>query len=513
MGDGATSPRVPRRVVVVGGGITGLAAAHRLLEIARERSLPLELTLLEGSSRLGGVIGTERRDGFALEWGPDSFITDKPWALDLTRRLGLEGELIGTTSTHRRSFVVRNGRLLPVPEGFQLLAPSRLWPFVVSPIFSWPGKLRMGLDWFLPARREESDESLASFVERRLGREALERMAQPMIAGIYGADPRTLSLRATMPRFIEMERTHGSVIRGMVARRKGSGNHHRGTETRRRASGVPGEPRPGNDLKAGTQQESAGGVSGARYSLFMSFRDGMQTLVDALVSRLPQECIRAGAFVSRLSRTSDGRWRITLGGRDAEVGSTVEADAVCLALPSYAAGRLLEELDQSLAQELCGISYGSSATVNLAYRREAIPHSLDGFGFVAPAMERRSILGCTFSSVKFAGRAPAGHALLRAFLGGETLSEMNDDEAEAAVRADLKELLGVSTPPLFSLIRRQERAMAQYQVGHLDRVAAIQASAARYPGLALAGNAYQGIGIPDCVHSGELAAERLLSSG
>src|SRR4051794_16647084 len=253
--------RSPRRVVVVGGGITGLAAANRLLEIAGERSEPLELTLLEGSPRLGGVIGTERRDGFVLEWGPDSFITDKPWALDLARRLGLDDELIGTSSTHRRSFVVRDGKLLPVPEGFQLLAPSRLWPFVSSPIFSWPGKLRMAMDWFLPPRQEESDESLASFVERRLGREALDRMAQPMIAGIYGADPRSLSLRATMPRFVEMERSHGSVIRAMVARRRGAAVQHEGAKTRRStAVGREGKP----EQAGSSAQES--GVSGARYS-------------------------------------------------------------------------------------------------------------------------------------------------------------------------------------------------------------------------------------------------------
>jgi protoporphyrinogen/coproporphyrinogen III oxidase len=381
-------PRPARRIVVIGGRITGLAAVHRCQELDRQRCLPLDLRLVESGPRLGGVLRTERRDGFLLESGPDSFITQKPWAIDLCRRLGLEAELIGTDPTHRRSFVARGSRLLPVPEGFQMLAPSRLWPFVTSPIFSWPGKLRIALDWIPPARRASGDESLGRFVERRLGREALECMAQPMVAGVYGADPHNLSLQATMARFREMERQHGSVIRAMVIQR----------------------------LRNGTQNGDAG-VSGARYGLFVSFREGMQTLVDALSERLPPGSVRLNTSVSDLSPREDGARRVRLAGG---TGLTEEllADAVCLALPSHRASSLIESFDAGLAARLAAIPYASVMTLNLAYRREAVPHPLDGFGFVVPSVEDRALLGCTFSSVKFPDRAPEGHVLLRAFLAG-----------------------------------------------------------------------------------------------
>jgi oxygen-dependent protoporphyrinogen oxidase len=378
-----------------------------------------------------------------------------------------------------------------------------MWPFVVTPIFSWPGKLRMALEWFIPPRRPEGDESLAQFVERRLGREALERMAQPMIAGIYGADPRALSLRATMPRFLEMERTHGSVIRAMVARRNDRKDEERGMRNEESAA------RPHSSSRI-PRPSPLTGVSGARYGLFVSFREGMQSLVDALVERLPEGCVRRSARVSRLSRQENGAWRVELGSRDTSTPSEcLEADAVCVALPASGAAALLKQLDPELAGRLAAIPYASAATINLAYRREDVPHPLDGFGFVVPAVEKRSLLGCTFSSVKFPGRAPESHALLRAFLGESSVAS-SEAAVEAAVGSDLRDLLGISAPPCFTVTRRHERAMPQYNVGHLDRIAEIEAAVARHPGLALAGSAYRGIGIPDCIHSGEQAAERLM---
>ena len=528
------SPSKRRRIVVVGGGISGLAAAHRLFELQDSaEEARAEVLLLEASERLGGTVRTYRREGFLLEGGPDSFISEKPAALELARRLGLEERLMGTNERHRRSFVVRGGRLRPTPEGFQLLAPSRLLPFLTTDIFTWRGKARMALDLILPRRKEtdgQHEESLAAFVRRRFGQEALERMAQPMVGGIYTADPEHLSLRATMPRFLEMERRHRSLILAMWKKARDSESDSRHTRN----------------------------ASGARYSLFLSFDEGTQVLTDALAARLPQGTARLNTKVLSLSldpsrlanvprstvenvlsstglkdeqqstglpdnsqsrkfennsqsrRLDDGsrRWLLQTDG-----GETISADAVCLALPSYAAARLLRGVDDSLADELERIPYASTATVNLAYRRADIPHPLDGFGFVVPFIERRATLACTFSSVKFPSRAPEGHALLRAFVGGALQPEMFElDEARMteAVRRDLRDLLGVSAPPLFAHVEKWPRSMAQYHLGHLERLARINAHLQNFPTLALCGNAYTGAGLPDCVRSGETAADSLL---
>ena len=475
-----------RRVVIIGGGVSGLAAAHQLLESAEDDSgaSKTEVLLLEASSRLGGTLRTTRREGFLLEGGPDSFISEKPAALELARRVGLGPRVVGTNEAHRRSFVVRGGRLRPTPEGFQLLAPSRLLPFVTSDIFTWRGKARMALELFLPRRAttDDEDESLADFVRRRFGREALERMAQPMVGGIYTADPERLSLRATMPRFLDMERRDRSLILSMwkAARRQKA-------EGRRRE-----------------------GASGARYGLFLSFDSGMQTLSDALAARLPRDSVRLDTKAESVAFDNvTRRWLV----RTSD-GETFNADGVIIALPAYAAARLLRETDDALADELASIPYASTATVNLAYRRADIPHPLDGFGFVVPLIERRATLACTFSSVKFAGRAPEGHVLLRAFVGGALQPEMfglDEEKMAAAVRRDFRDLLGVEAPPLFAHVEKWPRSMAQYHLGHRELVARVRARLEKLPGLSLCGNAFEGAGVPDCVRGGEAAARSLLS--
>lgn len=454
------------RVVIIGGGISGLAAAHRILELKPAA----QVTVLEASGRLGGTIHTEFRDGFLLERGPDSFISEKPQAVALAQRLGIESRLIQTNEKYRRSFIVRNGKLRPVPEGFQLLAPSRMWPFITSDIFSLSGKARMAADLFLPRQNTNgtTDESLASFVRRRLGVEALERMAQPMVGGIYTADPETLSLRATLPRFLEMEREHRSLILAMM--------------------------RQGRAQKSGT--------SGARYSLFLSFDRGVQVLVDPLTRMNADFRVRTRA--QRL--TFDQGWTISTD-RD----EVFKADAVCLAVPAYIAASLLTG---ELADKLRHIKYASTATINFGYRRAAIAHALNGFGFVVPFVERRSLIACTFSSVKFSGRAPEGHVLLRAFAGGALQPEifaLDESELAARVEADLRELLGISEAPLFVEVAKWERSMPQYEVGHLDRVNEIEKLVNQLPGLTLAGNSYRGAGIPDCIRSGESAAETMMT--
>ena len=468
------SSRIPT-VVVAGGGIAGLAAAHRLVELSRERNAPQNVLLLEAGRRLGGSIATERIDKFVIEAGPDSFISEKPWALQLCARIGFTHRLVKTRDEHRRTYVVHNGRLHPLPDGFLLLAPTRLWPLVQSRLFSWPGKLRMALDLVLPRGPQRRDESLGAFVTRRLGREALERVAQPLVGGIYTADPDTLSLAATMPRFLEMERQWRSLIWAMWSQQRRT-------------------PRAARD------------TSGARWSLFVSVDDGMQSLVDALAQRLPAGAVRLGTALRGLCRETTG-WRIATSD-----GDTLSADAVVLATPAHQSLRCVAELDQQLAEELGAIPYASSATVSLAYRVDQIPRPLDGFGFVVPLVEARSIVACTYSSVKYPGRAPDDGVLVRAFVGGamqEQLFDQDDTSMAKSVRRELRELLGIASEPLLTRIHRHPQAMPQYCVGHLERMARIDALLARHPGLALAGNAYRGVGIPDCIHSGELAAEHV----
>lgn len=478
-----TRHSVVKRVIVIGGGISGLVAAHRLVERSALEHRPVEIILLEASSRTGGILRTHRRDGFLMEGGPDAFISEKPAALALAKRIGLEERLIETNEAHRRSFIVRDGRLHAVPEGFQLLAPTRFLPFITSGIFSWSGKARMALDLFLPRRKgaNERDESLAEFVRRRLGREALERMAQPMVGGIYTADPERLSLLATMPRFLEMECKHRSLLCAMW-------------KQRRRLSA-----------------EKVRSTSGARYSLFLSFDEGMQVLADRLASRLPDGLVRLKSKVDALAFDEAARtWKIRANGDE-----TMTADAVCIALPAYGAAHLLRQQDEALARELDAIPYASTATVNLAFKREDIPHPLNGFGFVVPLVERRAILACTFSSRKFTGRAPEGHALLRAFVGGALQPEMfalDEEETVTRVRADLSDLLKIEEQPLFTVVEKWPRSMAQYHVGHLDLVERIRKRAGAYGTLQLAGNAYTGAGVPDCVLSGETAADRIFAA-
>lgn len=501
---------MPSRIIVIGGGIAGLAAAHRLLELHAARGIPIDLTLLEARPRLGGTIATERDGepgaGYLIEAGPDSFLTAKPWGLDLCARLGLTGGLTGLRGASPRTFVVHAGRLHPLPDAFALLAPARLGPVLRSRLFTWRGKARMAMDLLLPRRRGDGDESLAQFVTRRFGREVLDRVAQPMVAGIYTADPETLSLAATMPRFLELERQYGSVIRGL-----------------RRAADGPG---------AGPREASG---EGGGWGLFVAPADGMETLVSALAARLRGAAVRRGARVRTIesvTRSAEpgqesaeatravgpggtagqgaSRYRVALND-----GTILHADGVIVATEAHRAARLLDRIDPELSAALGVIPYASSAAATLAYRRDQIAHPLDGFGFVVPHAEHRPIIACSFSSVKFAGRAPQGAVLLRVFFGGvldPVVLEEEDRGLAALAERELAGLLGITGSPHLVRVHRHPLAMPQYLVGHLDRVAAIERQTARHPGLALAGSAYRGVGIPDCIHSGEQAAERVLSS-
>lgn len=456
-----------KKIVVIGGGISGLAAAHRLAEMSRGRSSPVEITLLEASGKLGGVIETQRSNGFLMEAGPDAFLSEKPEGVELVKRLGLEDQLIGTQPGLRKSFIVRKGRLIPVPSGFYLIAPTRMVAVFQMKALSLPGRLRLACERFVPPRvNGRADESVGQFIRRRFGREALERIGQPMIAGIYSADPDRLSLQATFPRFLELERQYGSVSKGLRA--------------------ISGDVQ---------------GARGPRYSLFVTLRDGMQTLVETLVRKMPEVRIQLGARVARLS-PAEG-WQVVLEGAEA-----LRADAVCVAVPAPRAAGLVRSFDPALSQALAGIPYESVATVNLAFRRSDVPHPLDGFGFVVPAVERLGLIGCTFASVKFPGRAADGTVLLRVFVGGQPVRQ-TEPELKAAVLRQLGPLLGVSAAPCHSGVCRYREAMPQYEVGHLERVETIERAARRHPGLYLTGNAYRGIGLPDCIREAEKSAERI----
>jgi oxygen-dependent protoporphyrinogen oxidase len=448
------------------------------MELSSESETQLEVLLFEGRNKLGGVISTKHAYDFLIEEGPDSFITTKPWALNLCRRLGLGPELIPTNEENRRTYVVKRGRLIYVPDGFLMLAPTRLLSFLTSPLFTWRGKLRTALETVLPSRSSQSDESLASFVTRRFGREVLDLVAQPLISGIYTADPQSLSLKATFPQFLELEQKHGSVIRALI-REKNKRN------------------------------TSKSGESGARYSLFLSLKDGMESLIEKLGSSLPGKSLKLGKTVKRLE-LSKSVWTLMT-----EDGTMIDADGVIIALASNKAYHLLEGFDSRLAKELSQIKYESSVVINLAYNLDDIAHNLNGFGFVVPTVEKRPILACSFTSLKFTGRAPRGKVLLRCFMGGATnpeIYERDDNWLMKTAHEEMCELLGVSDKPILKMVSRYYQSMPQYFVGHLDLVSKIKERVSKYKSLELAGNAYSGVGIPDCINSGEMAAEKIFNN-
>ena len=454
-----------KRIAIIGGGMAGLAAAHHLQHHAGD----VDWQLYEQAPRLGGKVVTDHVDGFTIEGGPDSFITQKPWGLALCRELGLEPELMPCNEASQKIYILVRNRLCTLPAGFRLTVPTRIGPFLQSPLFSWGAKLRMGLEVFIPPRTDNEDESVAAFITRRLGREAAEKIGGPLMAGIYVADPERLSLLSTFPMFRAMERKHGSLIRAM-------------RQARTASAGAP--------------------------PMFMSLRRGMQRLTDRISAPLADRC-RTGAAVTGLER-ADGGYAVV------EADRRSVYDAVILACPLDAASGLLTGLAPRTAATLAAVRYVSTATVSLGYRLplDGVAQPLDAFGFVIPAAENRPILACTFSSSKFDARAPDGHALLRVFVGGEgreALVEQDDDALIRLVREELRAILGLRAEPLVARVYRWPRGNPQYDVGHAARMQAALDEVHALPGLDLAGSGYQGIGLPDCIHSGQTAADRVLN--
>ncbi|HEY6270747.1 MAG TPA: protoporphyrinogen oxidase [Terriglobales bacterium] len=469
-----------KRVAIIGGGIAGLSAAY-YLEMAKRESGTIEWTLFEKSDRLGGVTQTERRDGYLLEAGPDSFLTTKPDGAKLCHDLGIGDHLIASNDAERKTYILVRGRLIPIPDGLQFMVPTRALPMVTSPLFSWGTKLRMlGEVFTLRSNQDESeDESVADFVRRHFGREMVDRVAEPLLAGVYGGNAEHLSVRAVLPRFVEMEHEHGSLVRATLS------------SSRRTHAPAQGK-------------QSSGGATASPQPLFTSLRQGMQEMVDALVAALPTAalCLRQeGVSLRRLG----SQWQIDAAGAE-------QFDSVILAIPAPAAAALVTSFQPKLAELLARIQYTSSAAIVLAYDHVALP---PGHGFLVPASEGRKILACTFVHKKFPYRAPEGSALLRCFISSARVPELlsYSDEALAEIaQQELRDILGLAARPSFVRVFRWPRALPQYEIGHLERAAEVEGLLRELPGLSIIGNSLYGIGVPDCIRSARLAAAKITSA-
>ena len=458
-----------KRIAIVGGGISGLAAAFALEE-RRRAGDSLEYAVYESGPRFGGVLATDQVDGCLVEAGPDSFLTEKPWAADLCRRLGIEDQLIGSNDRGRKTYILVKGKLTPMPDGLMFMVPTRLAPTLLSTLFSPATKFRMMREWRFSPRPSRNDESVAALVERHYGAEMVERLADPLLSGVYGGEAAQLSVRAVLPRFVEMESKYGSLGRGMLAARK---------NVKTAQSALP---------------------------IFSSLKGGMQQLAEALVARLPVDVLRVISPVQAVQKQDRG-WVVSAG------YASDQFDAVIVATSATAAAPLFEITSAGLASELKAIPYGSSMTVALGFDKEVRAALPAGFGFLVPRSEGKRMLAATFVHNKFSHRAPEDRALIRCFLGGtrdEAVLQLPDDEILGIVREELRQILGLNAEPVFTRIYRWTGAMAQYIVGHLERLQRIESLLKQLPGLALAGNAYRGIGVPDCVRSGEEAAQQVL---
>jgi protoporphyrinogen/coproporphyrinogen III oxidase len=466
------------RIAIIGGGISGLTGAFALEE--HRRAGAVEYSLYESSPRLGGVLRTEYIQGCIVEAGPDSFLTEKPWAAELCRTLGLGDQLIGSNDAGRKTYILVDGQLVPIPDGLMFMIPTKVLPTILSPLFSRDTKLRMAQELFHRARAAESDESVASLIERHYGAEMVGRLADPLLSGIYGGEAALLSVRAVLPRFAEMERTHGSLGRAMLSARKG-------------------------------KQLSA---SKNILPIFTSLRNGMQQLAEALVSRLNPTSLLTNTSVQSIQHEVTG-WSIRVAPKDRPTEAKPEHfDAVILAVPTQVAAQLLSTSSSELSAELAAIQYSSSITVGVGYDREVRQALPPGFGFLVPRSQGRRLLAATFAHNKFPHRAPEDRALLRCFFAGssaENIWQLDDDAIIAVVRNELQQILGIRAVPLFARVYKWKSAMAQYGVGHLERLERIERLRQQFPSLALAGNGYRGIGIPDCIRSAQDAVKQVLN--
>jgi protoporphyrinogen/coproporphyrinogen III oxidase len=468
------------RIAIIGGGISGLSAAFTLEEKRQsgaQSDTKIEYVLFESAPRLGGVLVTDRVDGCLVEAGPDSFLTEKPWASDLCRKIGLGDQLIGSNDSERKTYILANGKLVVMPDGLMFMVPTKIMPTVLSPLFSWRTKMRMAAEWFHPPHKASEDETVAEMVERHYGSEMVDLLADPLLSGVYGGEASQLSVRAVLPRFSDMESKHGSLGRAMLRSRK---------EARKKMGGAAsGPPKP----------------------LFTSLKDGMQSMVDALVARLDPSSLKTSALVQSIVWQDDA-WTVSAGYQ------TDQFDAVIIATPTHAAAAVLQAADENLARDLADINYSSSVTVTLGYDEKVRRSLPPGFGFLVPRSAGHRMLAATFVHNKFPHRAPENRAIVRCFLGGardEEILQASEEEILQILRAELRQIIGLNAEPLFARVYKWKSAMAQYSVGHLERLQRIESQRQKLSGLALAGNGYSGIGVPDCVRSGAEAASKILA--
>jgi protoporphyrinogen/coproporphyrinogen III oxidase len=466
-----------KRIAIIGGGISGLSAAFAL-EQRRREGTALRYALYESSPRLGGAIRTECVDDCLVEAGPDSFLTEKSTAADLCCQLGIGNQLIGSNDAGRKTYILLKGRLVPIPDGLVFMVPTKILPILRSPLFSASAKLRMAREWFYKpqdARKQDStDETVASFIDRHYGKEMVDRLVNPLLAGVYGGLASQLSIRAVLPRFVEIERKHGSLSRGMISR-TGASTH----------------------------------ASAAQQSIFTTLRNGMQSLTDALTGALDLAAVRLNTPVQEVHPSTDG-WTVS------STKAAESFEAVILSAPAHAAASVLQAASPQLSSELASIPYSSSVTVVLGFDENVRRPLPPGFGFLVPRSEGRRLIAATFVHNKFPYRAPDRGALIRCFLGGaadEQALELTDNQILEITRTELGQILGITAEPLFTRVYKWKSAMAQYTVGHLQRIDRIENLRRQLPGLGLAGNAYRGIGIPDCINSGIEAAGAVLQVG